>query len=118
MPRKRKKRASEEQIQTAISILERMSQSGQQVHVMVLWPLFMTTFGARIVKHRKVDDLFTLNAGEFTISVSPRFADTLLVHPDGGLFLERDRMAMTIEPGEHTAEELVARYPAASKLTH
>ena len=118
MPGKRKKRASEDQIQTAISILEQMSKSGKQVQVMVLWPLFMVTFGAYIVKHQNVEDLFTLRAGEFTISVSPRLAETLLFHPDGGLFLERDRMAMTIEPGEHTAEEMLARYPAANKLTH
>jgi hypothetical protein len=118
MPGKRKKRASEEQIQAAISMLERMSRSGENVQVMVLWPLFMVTFAAHIVKHQGVDGFFTLKAGEFTISVSPRLAETLLFHPDGGMFFERDRMAMTIEPEEHSAEEVLTRYPAATRLIH
>ncbi len=74
------KRASEEAVRAALSILEQMSKSEKEVHVMVIGPLFTVTFEAAIEKH-SVEGIYTLSTDKFDMNVAPSLAETLLFHP-------------------------------------
>jgi hypothetical protein len=109
------KRASEDTFRAALSILEEMIKSGKQVHVMVVGGPFILTFEAAVEKH-DVECWYAITAEGFNISVAPAMSKTILFSSDGGLLFNSKSMAMTIEPEEHSAEELVARFPEDSKL--
>jgi hypothetical protein len=112
------KRASEQAVHSALSILETMANSDKEVQVMVIWPLFTLTFEAAVEKH-KLEGLYTLFTKAFNIEIAPSMSETILFAHDGdGLFLARKDMSILIELEAHGAEELQARYPGASKLIH
>lgn len=111
------KRASEDMIHTALSILEEMSKSDKAVQVMVFGPMFTLDFEATVTKGQ-VEGYYALSTECFDMNVAPSMSDTILFSPEGGVFLSRKGMGMTIEPEERGAEELLARYPGASKLIH
>jgi hypothetical protein len=48
------------------------------------------------------------------MNIAPAMSETILFSPEGGLFLSRKGMGLTIEPEEHSAEGLLVRHPGAS----
>lgn len=109
------KRPGVDAIQAALSILEEMSKSDGEVHVMVLGSLFMLTFRAKVKKHA-AKGWYKLSTGVFNLNIAPEMSETL-VFSENGLFLGREDMGITIDRDEHSTEQLLARYPGA-KLIH
>lgn len=114
---RKRKNPSEGAIREALLRLEEMSKSGKEVQAMAFGPFFTLDFAANVEKYA-VEGYYTLRTEAFDMNLAPAMAETLLFHPEGGLFLQRQGFAMTIEPEEHSTEELLERYPAASKLIH
>ena len=112
----KRKRAREKAVRKVLSSLEEMIKI-DSVQVTVLGPLFTLTFEATLEKH-EVEGWYTLSREGFDINIAPELSEIILFSPEGGVFMSRKGMAITIELEARSAEEILARYPGASKLIH
>lgn len=112
------KRASEDAVRAALSILEEMSKRDKEVQVLVVGPgpFLSLAFEATVEKYEELEDCYILSTEAFDMNIAPAMSETILFSLEGGLFLSRKGIAITIELEEHSAEELLERYPGAGKL--
>ena len=113
-PAKRKK-PSEEAISSALSILDRMSQSGARVHAMVIINPMILTFDSTIEKQ---EDRYALVKSDLTIGVEPKLCDLIMSSPEGGLLLARKEVMVLLDEEERSTEELLKLWPSVSRLVH
>jgi len=82
---------------------------------MIAASLFQLTFQASVEKSA-VEGCYALVTEDFNLNVAPMMAEHILTSPEGGLFMDSAGIAVIIDPEEDNPEELLARYPGASKL--
>jgi hypothetical protein len=93
-----------------------MSTNKQRVDVLVLISMLVVTFEAIVEKRQ--DGLYTLATDDFSFSVALKASEMISFSPEGGLFISRNDVAVTIEPLGRTPEELLTLYPDSSKFIH
>jgi hypothetical protein len=113
----RRKRPSKEAINSAKAVLEHMSKSGNQVHVMVMIKPMMLRFESRLEER---DLGYAVIRPDLEIVVMPELCAWILFTSDGdGVALgSEDDVVVTIDLEERSAEELLESYPSINKFIH
>jgi len=117
--KKGRKRPAEEHILEATSILEEMSKSETLLHVAVFIQTIIVTFESRVRKDSVLDrDWYSVEFSGTRVTLLPWAASSIGFSETGGFALIRDDIIVTVEPEEHSTEELLELYPGASRLIH
>jgi hypothetical protein len=117
--KKRRKRPAKGNILRAISILEEMTNSQAQVHVAVFAQIIMFTFESKITKDSVLDeDWYSVEFSGTRVTLLPGASSYIGFSETGGFALVHDNISVTVEPEEHSPEELLELYPGTSRIIH
>ena len=108
----KRKKPSNGDIRSAKSILQQMSEGEKQVHVIVIINPLVLMFKSALEK-RSLG--YFLTRPDLEIGVIPEQCDLIMFHPDGGLMLSREGVAVLLDTEERSAQELLDRYPSVAK---